>query len=235
MSSQNGAKRARTELADDNQAQTELAGREQLCITSSDLQDRLGRKYCDEAELMPLLFERGLVRRVRTIEVEVRPLGGDSFRVTLDGDKPSVEEAKAEIARTQGTKEHRQELYRVAVRADGKSVREDDAEPELLEDETMLLGAGDVVTVAVKEEDSERTIVIVVQTEGAAVRNSTYFKVKMSTRMQKLFHAYAMRYNINAGNARFLLNNVVLENDHTAMSLGMEDHDTIICELVEDN
>jgi hypothetical protein len=38
---------------------------------------------------------------VRTIEVEVRPLGGGSFKV-LNNDKPSVGEAKAEVASVQG-------------------------------------------------------------------------------------------------------------------------------------
>jgi hypothetical protein len=54
-----------------------------------------------------------------------------------------VGEAKAEIARSQ-------ELYRVAERADGSAVREDDAEPEPLEDESLVLGDGDVIAMAVK-------------------------------------------------------------------------------------
>jgi hypothetical protein len=77
-------------------------------------------------------------------------LGGDSFKVTLDASKPTVGETKAEVARSQGTAEDRQELYRVAERADGLAVREDDAEPEPLEDESMELGDGDVVAMAVK-------------------------------------------------------------------------------------
>jgi hypothetical protein len=42
-------------------------------------------------------------------------------------------------------------LYKVAQRADGLAVREDDAEPELLDDESMLLGDGEIVAMAVKE------------------------------------------------------------------------------------
>jgi hypothetical protein len=87
---------------------------------------------------------------VRTIQIEVRPLGGDSFKVTLEASSPTVGEAKVEIARSQGTAESRQELYRVAERADGLAVREDDAVPELLEDETMELEEGDIVAMAVK-------------------------------------------------------------------------------------
>jgi hypothetical protein len=70
--------------------------------------------------------------------------------VTLDASKPTVGEAKAEIARTQGTAAECQELYRVAERADGLAVREDDADPELLDDERMALGDGDVVAMAVE-------------------------------------------------------------------------------------
>jgi hypothetical protein len=87
---------------------------------------------------------------VRTIQIEVRPLGGDSFKVTLDASEATVGEAKSEIARSQGTAESRQELYKIAERADGSAVREDDAEPELLEDESTELEEGDLVAMAVK-------------------------------------------------------------------------------------
>jgi hypothetical protein len=97
------------------------------------------------------MLAHGLVRRVHTIEIAVRPLGGDSFKITLDASLRTVKEAKVEIARAQGTAADRQELYRVAERADGLAVREDDAEPEPLEDESMLLGEGDVVAMAVKD------------------------------------------------------------------------------------
>jgi hypothetical protein len=88
---------------------------------------------------------------VRTIEVTVHPLGGDNFKIRLDAAKPSVGEAKAEIARVQGTEEARQDLYRVEVRADGGAVREDDAEAEPLDEDDAFLGDGEVVAMAVKE------------------------------------------------------------------------------------
>jgi WD40 repeat protein len=110
----------------------------------------LGKKYCDEAELLALLIEHSIVRRVRTIEVEVWPLGGDSFKVALDARRPLVSEAKAEIARAQGTREGKQELFKVATRPDGGAVREDDADPELLDDEDMELRDGEIVAMAVK-------------------------------------------------------------------------------------
>jgi hypothetical protein len=88
---------------------------------------------------------------VRTIQIEVRPLGGDSVKVTFGASKPTVGDAKTEIARVQGIAAAQQDLYRVAERADGLAVREDDAEPEPLEDESMGLEDGDVVAMAVKE------------------------------------------------------------------------------------
>jgi hypothetical protein len=152
MSGENkGIKRARTQDQQDGTVAAEnLTGREQLLLTSPELQTRLGRKFVDETEVLPLMLAHGLVRRVRTILIEVRPLGGDSLMVTLDASKPTVGEAKAEIARTQGTAAACQELYRVAERADGLAVREDDAEPELLDDESIALVDGDVVAMAVE-------------------------------------------------------------------------------------
>jgi WD40 repeat protein len=44
----------------------------------------------------------------------------------------------------------------VAERADGLAVREDDVEPELLDEESMLLGDGEIVAMAVKEFDPLR-------------------------------------------------------------------------------
>jgi hypothetical protein len=144
-----GTKRARTHQQDGAGEALDQPGREQLLLSAA-LQI-CGRKFCDETELLPLMLAHGLVRRVRTIQIEVRPLGGDSFKITLDMSAPTVGEAKAEIARSQGTAEARQELYKVAERADGLAVREDDAEPELLDDESMLLGDGEIVAMAVKE------------------------------------------------------------------------------------
>jgi hypothetical protein len=129
----------------------DLPGRDQLLLTSPELQTRLGRKFIDDSELLPLMLAHGFIRRVRTIDIQIRPLGGDSFKITLDASKPTVGEAKAAIARSQGTPEPCQELYKVAERADGLAVREDDAEPELLDDESMLLGDGEIVAMAVKE------------------------------------------------------------------------------------
>jgi hypothetical protein len=148
-----GAKRARTAEPSDPVNHAVLqpsAGRPQLLLVKTELQSWLGKKYCDEAVLLPMLVAHGIVRRVHTIEVEVRPLGGDSFKVALDARRPLVSEAKAEIARVQGTREGKQELYRVVTRADGGAVREDDAEPEVLDDEDMELRDGEIVAMAAK-------------------------------------------------------------------------------------
>jgi hypothetical protein len=145
-----GGKRARTQQQDGAGSEVTQPCRAQLLLSSPDLQTRLGRKFVGETELLPLMLAHGLIRRVRTIQIHVRPLGGDGFKVTLEASKPTVGEAKAEIARSQGTAEDCQELYRVAERADGLAVREDDAEPEPLKDESMELKDGDMVAMAVK-------------------------------------------------------------------------------------
>jgi hypothetical protein len=151
MSQRTGTKRARTEQPDNNQAPPQTAGRDELLIATPEMQTRLGQKYCDETGLLALLLAHGIVRRVRTIEVTVQPLGGDNFTIKLNAATPSVGEAKAEIAHTQGTAEARQELYKVAVTADGSAVREDDADPEPLDDDATELENGEMVAMAVKE------------------------------------------------------------------------------------
>jgi hypothetical protein len=64
----------------------QLPGRDQLLLLlllkSPELQNRLGKRYCDESELLPLLLSHGLVGRVRAIGDAVRPLGGENFKVT---------------------------------------------------------------------------------------------------------------------------------------------------------
>jgi hypothetical protein len=124
----------------------------QLLLANSDLRTRVGQKYCNEIDLVPLLLVHGLVRRVHTIEIEVRPLGGDSFNVILDAARTAVGDLKKEIASTQGTPQDRQELYRVSLPSNFNAVREDDAEPEMLDNEAIVLANKEVVTLAVKEE-----------------------------------------------------------------------------------
>jgi hypothetical protein len=93
------AKRPRTHQPGAAPARAQLPGRDQLLLKSPELQSRLGQRYCDESKLL----SHGLVGRVRAIDVAVHPLGGDNFKIRLDATKPSVGEAKAEIACVQGT------------------------------------------------------------------------------------------------------------------------------------
>ena len=126
-----GSKRVRTD--DDQQPQQskhctndEGSGQPQLLLNTDELRKRTGKKYCDESELVSLLLAHGLIRRVMTIAVEVRPLGGDSFDIRLDAKTPTVGEAKEQIERDEGTESERQLLCRVQVSSDGSNVREFD-------------------------------------------------------------------------------------------------------------
>ena len=109
-----------------SQTQQQPGGRPQLLLNTDELRKRTGKKYCDEAELVPLLLAHGLLRRVRTIAVEVRPLSGESFDIKLDAEAPTVGEAKEQIERDEGTKRRSQLLCRVQVSSDGSNVREYD-------------------------------------------------------------------------------------------------------------
>jgi hypothetical protein len=129
----------------------EAGARPQLMLVKTQLQKWLGKKYCDEAELLTLLLAGNIVRRVSTINVEIAPLSGDSFKVALDSMRPLVSEAKAAIARQQGTPEAGQELYRVATRPDGCGAGEDVIEPDTLYEDDMELRDGEVVTLVVKD------------------------------------------------------------------------------------
>jgi hypothetical protein len=143
-----GAKRDRATGAANKAAAN---AHEQLLLINTVLQSRLGKAQCGAGDLIELMVLHGFMRWVRTIDLEIRPLGGDSFKVTIDATRPSVGKVKAEIAQTHGTPEDHQELYKVAIRADGKAVREDDADAEELDDDGMLLRDKEVVAMAVKE------------------------------------------------------------------------------------
>jgi hypothetical protein len=116
---------------------------------------------------LSFLLACGSVKRVQTIDVDVCELGGSRFTITLDAASPTVGEAKTEIARIQGTKEHRQELYKVAQSTNGAVVREDDVDPEVMDDEEETLEHNTALTLATKEE-SERDVfyILAVMFEG---------------------------------------------------------------------
>jgi hypothetical protein len=215
-------KRHQTAPPSSSQARGEQIGRERVLFTSSKLQDHLlGMRYCDETELLSLLLAQGLVHRVRTIQVEVGPLGGDSFKVTLNMADATVKAAKEEIERIQGTEQTLQELYKVAVRADGRAVREDDAEPEALDDDSTELKDGEVLALAVTGTISIR--VVDGPSRGSHIQNETLFKVKMTSRMEELFNAYAERKEVSVGFFRFSLDGQRINGDQTVGSLDFDE------------
>ena len=75
---------SQTQQQPNNNNNNQPRGRPQILLNTDELRKRTGKKYCDEAELVPLLLAHGLIRRVRTIAVEVRPLAGESFDIKLN-------------------------------------------------------------------------------------------------------------------------------------------------------
>lgn len=59
----------------------------------------------------------------------------------------------------------------------------------------------------------------------------TYFKVKKTTRMEKVFSTYASRKGVSVGALRFLLDGQRVSGDQTPTSLELEDQDQIDCML----
>ena len=69
---------------------------------------------------------------------------------------------------------------------------------------------------------AENTITIRVKDQTG---DETFFKVKKTTRMEKVFGAYAQRKGIAVGAMRFLLDGERIKGDETPKSLEMEDKD----------
>ena len=61
----------------------------------------------------------------------------------------------------------------------------------------------------------------------------TFFKVKMSTWMEKVFQTYAQRKGVELNSIRFLLDGTRVQNDATSTELGLEDQDQIDCMLYQ--
>lgn len=59
----------------------------------------------------------------------------------------------------------------------------------------------------------------------------TYFKVKKTTRMEKVFNTYATRKGVQVAALRFLLDGQRVNADDTPTSLELEDQDQIDCML----
>ena len=61
----------------------------------------------------------------------------------------------------------------------------------------------------------------------------TMFKIKKSTRMSKVFAAYAQRKGVDLGSLRFLLDGERIGDDQTPKMLELEDEDQIDCVLTQ--
>ena len=59
----------------------------------------------------------------------------------------------------------------------------------------------------------------------------TFFKVKRTTKMEKVFNTYAQRRGVNQDSLRFLLDHERINADSTPASLELEDQDQIDCLL----
>ena len=59
----------------------------------------------------------------------------------------------------------------------------------------------------------------------------TYFKIKKSTKMGKVFETYAQRKGVQAASLRFLLDGDRIQADQTPKQLEMDDQDQIDCML----
>ena len=59
----------------------------------------------------------------------------------------------------------------------------------------------------------------------------TYFKIKKSTKMQKVFDTYAQRKGVQASSLRFLLDGDRIQPDATPKQLELDDQDQIDCML----
>ncbi|CAM9204769.1 unnamed protein product [Discosporangium mesarthrocarpum] len=77
-------------------------------------------------------------------------------------------------------------------------------------------------------EDPKETITIRVRDQTG---EETFFKVKKSTRMEKVFSTYAQRKGVSMGALRFLLDGERVAPDTTPKALDLEDQDQIDCML----
>eukprot|EP00538_Stauroneis_constricta_P004090 CAMPEP_0119547100 /NCGR_PEP_ID=MMETSP1352-20130426/1321_1 /TAXON_ID=265584 /ORGANISM="Stauroneis constricta, Strain CCMP1120" /LENGTH=93 /DNA_ID=CAMNT_0007591945 /DNA_START=48 /DNA_END=329 /DNA_ORIENTATION=- len=59
----------------------------------------------------------------------------------------------------------------------------------------------------------------------------TFFKIKKTTKMQKVFDTYANRKGVQSGSLRFLLDGERVPEDATPKSLELDDQDQIDCML----
>ena len=66
---------------------------------------------------------------------------------------------------------------------------------------------------------------------AAFLLSQTFFKVKKTTRMEKVFNTYAQRKGVSMNSLRFLLDGERINADSTPKTLDLEDQDQIDCML----
>jgi len=59
----------------------------------------------------------------------------------------------------------------------------------------------------------------------------TYFKVKKTTKMSKVFETYSLRRGVQASSLRFLLDGERIKGEQTPNELELQDQDQIDCML----
>mmetsp|Transcript_19376 Transcript_19376/g.26598 ORF Transcript_19376/g.26598 Transcript_19376/m.26598 type:complete len:98 (+) Transcript_19376:129-422(+) len=59
----------------------------------------------------------------------------------------------------------------------------------------------------------------------------TYFKIKKTTKMSKVFETYASRKGVQSSSLRFLLDGERIQGDQTPKQLELDDQDQIDCML----
>lgn len=74
---------------------------------------------------------------------------------------------------------------------------------------------GETITIRVRDQTGEET----------------FFKVKKTTRMEKVFSTYAQRKGVNLASLRFLIDGERINPSQSPAELDMEDHDQIDCML----
>mmetsp|Transcript_31401 Transcript_31401/g.70336 ORF Transcript_31401/g.70336 Transcript_31401/m.70336 type:complete len:181 (+) Transcript_31401:80-622(+) len=85
------------------------------------------------------------------------------------------------------------------------------------DEDTKPEGGSEQLTIRVKDQNGEETM----------------FKIKKSTRLKKVFAAYAARKGVEASAMRFMLDGENIEPDSTPGDLDLEDNDQIDCFLAQ--
>jgi len=76
-------------------------------------------------------------------------------------------------------------------------------------------GGSEPITVRVRDQTGEET----------------FFKIKKTTKMSKVFSTYAQRKGVQVNSLRFLLDGERIKDDSTPKTLELEDNDQIDCML----